>query len=75
MLLRAGLGWTLFHLQKPSLFFFFKAVTFVLEQQDRFLTEWRLRGAHGCYSHEGWKVRGSEPDRGQGTQTPRQQEA
>lgn len=40
ILLRAGPGWNWFHLEKQSLFFFwFKAVTFVLEEQDRFQTE------------------------------------
>lgn len=41
MLLRAGPGWSWFRLEKqsPPFFFWFKAVTFVLEEQDRFQTE------------------------------------
>lgn len=67
MLLRAGPGWNWFHLEKQSLFFFFGLKQSLLSWKSR--TDFRqrarhLRGAHGCYPHEGWKVRGSEPDRG-----------
>lgn len=63
MLLRAGPGWNWFHLEKQSLFFLFVCLKQSLlswkSRTDFRQRAWHLRGAHGCYSHEGWKVRGA----------------